>query len=79
LKVTCTEEAIADSVEAISISTNAVPPLLRTWTQRSRAASNVWKVASSKGQFHGYAPALLSGAGACRRSGFTTSGILTNC
>jgi hypothetical protein len=57
LKVTYTEEAVADIVEAITYLNERNPTPPRSWTQILRAVSNAWQLASSKGQFRDFAPA----------------------
>jgi hypothetical protein len=64
LKVTYTEEAVADIVEALSISTNAIRLPPRSSMRTSRDASNVWPIGSLRGQSHGSAPVLSCGVGA---------------
>ena len=77
MKVTYTEEAVADIVEAITYlnERNPTAAAMRTLPD----ALNVWPIVSLRDQSHGFAPVLSCGVGAFRRFGSPTSAIPTNC
>jgi hypothetical protein len=80
LKVTYTEEAIADIVDAITpISTNGIRPLPRSSTLKSRVASSGWPPANSMARFLVFAQARSCAVGVFHRCASTTSAILMNC
>jgi hypothetical protein len=78
LKVTYTEEALADIVEAITYLNERNSTAAATLTLTSRSASNAWQIGSLRGQSRDFARVLSCGVGASRRSESTTSGIPTN-
>jgi hypothetical protein len=77
LKVTYTEEAVADIVQSITYLNE------RNSTAAAKLGAalhrTVWPTGSLRGQSHGFAPVLSCGVGACRRFGSTTSGMPKNC
>jgi plasmid stabilization system protein ParE len=78
LKVTYTEEAVADLVQAIAYLNERNPTAAAKLD--ADIARCVERLADREfeGQSHGSAPVLSCGVGACRRFGSTTSGIPTN-
>jgi plasmid stabilization system protein ParE len=78
LKVTYTEEAVADIVEAITYLNERNPTAAAKLDADIARCIERLADRSSKGQFHGCARVLSCGVGACRRSGSTINGISTN-
>ena len=78
MKVTYTEEAVADIVEAITYLNERNPTAAAKLDAEIARASNVWPIGSSRGLSHDFGRVLSCGVGVCRRSGSITSVILTN-
>lgn len=79
MKVTDTEEAVADIVEALTYLNELNPTAAQTLMLTSRGVSNAWQNGNLRGQSRDFARVLSCGVGVCRHSGSTTSGIPTNC
>ena len=69
MKVTYTEEAIADIVEAITFINERNPTTAAKLDGGSRAASNAWQRESLTGRSHVFVRKPWCAAGACRLSG----------
>jgi hypothetical protein len=63
LKVTYTDEAVADIVEAITYLNERNPTAAATSTLTSRSASNAWQIGSLRGRSRDFAPVLSCGLG----------------
>jgi plasmid stabilization system protein ParE len=79
LKVTYTEEAIVDIVEAISYLNERNPTAAANLDADISRCIERLVDGEFEGQSRDFARVLSCGVGAFRRFGFTTSGILTNC
>jgi plasmid stabilization system protein ParE len=79
LKVTYTEEAVADIVQAITYLNERNPTAAANLD--TEIARCIERLADRElmGQSRAFARVLSFGAGACRRSGSTISDILTSC
>jgi plasmid stabilization system protein ParE len=79
LKVTYTEEAVADIVEAITYLNERNPTAAAKLDAEITGCIERWPIGSSRVQSHGFGRVLSCGVGAFRRSESTTSAIPTNC
>ena len=79
MKVTYTEEAVADILDAITYLSERNPTAAAKLDAEIARCIERLADPSLKGRSHGYARVLLCGVGACRRSGSTTSTTPTNC
>jgi plasmid stabilization system protein ParE len=79
LKVTYTEEAVADIVQAITYLNERNPTAAAKLDADITRSIERLADRSSRGQSHGSVRVLSCGVGAFRRFGSTTSAILTNC
>ena len=79
MKVTYTEEAVADIVDAITYLNERNPAAAAKLDAEIARCIERLAAREFEGQLRVFAPAQSSTAGACHRFGSTTSGILTNC
>ena len=79
MKITYTEEAVADILEAITYLNERNPTAAATWTPRSRDASNAWPTGNSTDRSRAFDLVLRCEVGAFRRSASTTNATVTSC
>jgi plasmid stabilization system protein ParE len=79
LKVTYTEEAVADIVQAITYLNERNPTAAAKLDADIARCIERWPIGSSRVRSHDFVRVLPCGVGACRRFGFTTSAIPTSC
>ena len=79
MKVTYTEEAVADIVEAVSYLNQRNPTAAANLDAEIARCIDRLADREFDGQSRAFARVLSFGAGAYRRSGSTISDILTNC